>query len=121
MAAQSISTKVPPGILPLADAIWKKLHPNKLYGGSWKCPLPSSYAEQEFSSSRTTCFANGSYGLDAIQQMNRQPFPEGPRRTSPTNNSDPTPTPHSLSINTLESHTLLDFPHCPIRTDLTFP
>jgi hypothetical protein len=89
MAERSISTKVPSGILLLADAIWKKQHPQTLYGGSWKCPLPSSFAEQEFS--RTTCFANGSYGLDAIQQMNRQPIINEPSRTSTTNTSDPTP------------------------------
>ena len=87
MAERSISTKVPSGILPLADAIWKKQHPDTLYGGSWKCPLPSTYAEQEFS--RTTCFANGSYGLDAIQQMNRQPTATEPSRIINTGTSDP--------------------------------
>ena len=110
MAERSISTKVPSGILPLADAIWKKQHPDTLYGGSWKCPLPSSYAEQEFS--RTTCFANGSYGLDAIQQMNRQPTVKEPSRTSTTNTSDPTPdltfTDNSESGLTDVSHLLFD-------------
>src|SRR6056300_995775 len=108
MADRAISTKVPSGILPLADAIWKKLHPNKPYGGSWKCPLPSSYAEQEFS--RTTCFANGSYGLDAIQQMNRQPSPDGTRRVSTTNNSDTTQ--HSIPNNSFEER-LIDVSHSP--------
>jgi hypothetical protein len=97
-------------VLLLADAIWKKQHPQTLYGGSWKCPLPSSYAEQEFS--RTTCFANGSYGLDAIQQMNRQPIINEPSRTSETNTSDPTPyvTPMDNSESRLTdvSHLLFD-------------
>ncbi len=57
---------------------------------------PSSFAEQEFS--RTTCFANGSYGLDSIQQMNRQPSPNGVRRISTTNNSN-------LTTNTLTTDT----------------
>ena len=114
MAARAISTKVPSGILPLADAIWKKQHPNKLYGGSWKCPLPSSYAEQEFS--RTTCFANGSYGLDAIQQMNRQPSPDGTRRVSTTNNSDTTQ--HSIPNNSFEER-LIDVSHSPTHDGQT--
>ena len=110
MADRSISTKVPSGILPLADSIWKKQHPDTLYGGSWKCPLPSSYAEQEFS--RTTCFANGSYGLDAIQQMNRQPTVTEPSRTSNTKPSDPaqnsTFTDNSESVLTDVSHLMFD-------------
>ena len=110
MAERSISTKVPSGILLLADATWKNQHPQTLYGGSWKCPLPSSYAEQEFS--RTTCFANGSYGLDAIQQMNRQPIIDEPSRIRKTNTSDPTPhvTPMDNSESGLTdvSHLLFD-------------
>jgi hypothetical protein len=108
MAARAISTKVPSGILPLADAIWKKQHPNQLYGGSWKCPLPSTYAEQEFS--RMTCFANGSYGLDAIQQMNGSPSPERTRRVCTTNNSDTTQ--HMRPTNNFEEH-LIDVSHSP--------
>jgi hypothetical protein len=108
MAARAISTKVPSGILPLADAIWTKQHPNKLYGGSWKCPLPSTYAEQEFS--RMTCFANGSYGLDAIQQMNGSPLPERTRRVCTTNNSGTTQ--HLRPINNFEEH-LIDVSHSP--------
>src|SRR5210317_1528669 len=98
--------------LPMADAIWKKQHPNKLYGGSWKCPLPSTYAEQEFS--RMTCFANGSYGLDAIHQMNGSPLPERTRRVSTTNNSDATE--QMTTINNFEERPI-DVSTVPQMTD----
>jgi hypothetical protein len=67
MANRSISNHVPSDILNLADAKWRKFHHNKPYGTTWKCPYPSSFAEQEFG--HATCFANGEYGLEAIKEM----------------------------------------------------
>ena len=61
--------------------------------GNAPSPAPA-HTEQEFS--RTTCFAK------VPMAWIRQPSPNGPRRISTTNTSDPTP--HSLPTNRLEQN-----------------
>ena len=46
-ARLAISSKIPHGLLPRADSIWRATHPSQPYGGSHHAACPSHYFDQE--------------------------------------------------------------------------
>lgn len=58
MAQIARSNKVPHGVLPRANAIWKKEHPDEFYGYSYKAMDPMTWAEQQLGLITSTAIAN---------------------------------------------------------------
>ena len=58
MAQIARSKKVPHGVLPRANAIWKKEHPDEFYGYSYKAMDPTTWAEQQLGLVTSTATAN---------------------------------------------------------------
>jgi len=52
------STKVPSGILPHANKIWRHDHPGEFYGFSYKAMDPMTYAKQQLGLIASTAVAN---------------------------------------------------------------
>jgi hypothetical protein len=52
------STKVPHSVLPRANEIWRKEHPEEFYGHSYKAMDPTTYATQQLGLITSTALSN---------------------------------------------------------------
>ena len=73
MATLCRSDKLPRGILPKANRIWKQEHPEEFYGFSYKAMDPMTWAEQQLGLVTSTAISNQI--LRAYGKVKTKPIP----------------------------------------------